>query len=79
MDGVDGVLRGDLLDRFSDTDRLHGDPGLELGTMGVALAQLLPRRLRLRWEPLSEAVPRLRVDDRACPGMPDHLNGLHPS
>jgi hypothetical protein len=28
--------------------------------LGAALAQLLRRRLRLRWEPLSGAVPRLR-------------------
>jgi hypothetical protein len=39
------MVGGDLL------DRLHGDPGLELGIMGAALAQLLRRRLRLRWEP----------------------------
>jgi hypothetical protein len=28
--------------------------------MGAALAQLLRRRLRQRWEPFSGAVPRLR-------------------
>jgi hypothetical protein len=28
--------------------------------VGAALAQLLRRRLRQRWEPLSGAVPRLR-------------------
>jgi hypothetical protein len=50
----------DLLDRLAATDRLHGDPGLELGTVGAAFAQLLRRRLRLRWKPLSGAVPRLR-------------------
>jgi len=42
---------GDLLDRLAATDRLHGDPGLELGTVVAAFAQLLRRRLRLRWEP----------------------------
>jgi hypothetical protein len=57
---VNGVVSGDLLDRLAATDRLHGDPGLELGTVGASFAQLLRRRLRLRWEPLSGAVPRLR-------------------
>ena len=34
---------GDLLDRLAATDRLHGDPGLELGTVSAALAH--------GWEP----------------------------
>jgi hypothetical protein len=46
------VVCGDLLDRLAATDRLHGDPGLELGTVGAALTH--------GWEPLSGAVPRLR-------------------
>jgi hypothetical protein len=54
------MVGGDLLDRLAATDRFHGDPGLELGTVGAALTQLLRRRLRLRWEPLSGAVPRFR-------------------
>jgi hypothetical protein len=49
---VNGVVRGDLLDRLAAADRLHGDLGLELGTVGAALAH--------RWEPHSGAVPRLR-------------------
>jgi len=57
---MDGVISGDLLDRLAATDRLRGDPGPELGAVGAALAQLLRRRLRQRWEPLSGAVPRLR-------------------
>jgi hypothetical protein len=40
---VDGVVGGDLLDRLAATDRIYGDPGLELGTVGAALAH--------RWEP----------------------------
>ena len=52
LDRMDGVISGDLLDRLAATDRLHGDPGLELGTVGAALTH--------RWEPLSGAVPRLR-------------------
>jgi hypothetical protein len=52
LNRVNGVVSGDLLDRFAATDRLHGDPGLELGAVGAALAH--------RWEPLSGAVPRLR-------------------
>jgi hypothetical protein len=31
------VVGSDLLDRLAATDRLHGDPGLELGTVGAAL------------------------------------------
>lgn len=38
LDRVDGVVCGDLLDRLTAPDRLHGDPGLELGTVGAALA-----------------------------------------
>ena len=52
LDGVDGVIGGDLLDRLAATDRLHGDSGLELRAVGAALAH--------RWEPRSGAIPRLR-------------------
>jgi hypothetical protein len=52
LDRVDGVIGGDLLDGLAATDRLHGDSGLELGTVGAALAH--------RWEPRSGAIPRLR-------------------
>ena len=52
LDWMDGMVGGDLLDRLAATDRLHGDPGLELGTVGAALTH--------RWEPLSGTVPRLR-------------------
>ena len=50
---LDQVLRavsGDLLERLATTDRLHGDPGLELGAVGSAFA--------LGWEPLSGVVPQ---------------------
>ena len=43
LDGVDGVIGGDLLDRLAATDRLHGDSGLELRAVCAALAH--------RWEP----------------------------
>ena len=52
LDRVDGVVSRDLLDRLAATDRLNGDPGLELGGVGAALAHW--------WEPRSGAVPRLR-------------------
>jgi hypothetical protein len=42
LDRVDGVVGCDLLDRLVATDRLRGDPGLELGAVGAALAH--------RWE-----------------------------
>jgi len=53
------VLYGDLLDRFAASDRFHDElpqaesigSGLELATVGVALAHLLRRRLRIRQEP----------------------------
>jgi hypothetical protein len=40
-----------VLDCLAATDRLHGDPGLELGPVSAALAQFLRRRLCLRREP----------------------------
>ena len=43
LDRVDCMVCSDLLDRLAATDRLHGDPGLELGTVGAAFAH--------RWEP----------------------------
>ena len=46
-------VSGDLLDCLAATDRLHGDPGLELEAVGAALAHW--------WEPRSVAVPFLRV------------------
>jgi len=52
LDRVNDVVGGDLLVRLASTDRLHGDHGLELGTMDAPLA--------LWWDPLSGAVPRLR-------------------
>ncbi len=52
LDGVDGVISDKLLDSLAATDRLHGDPGLELGAVGAALAHW--------WEPRSGAAPRLK-------------------
>ena len=52
LNRVNGVVSSDLLDRFATTDRHHGDPGLELGAVGEALAHL--------WENLSGTIPRLK-------------------
>jgi hypothetical protein len=52
LDGMDGVISSDLLDRLPIADRFNGDPGLEFGAMGAALAH--------GWEPRSGAVPSLR-------------------
>jgi len=52
LDRVNGVVSGDLLDRLAAADRLHGDPGLELGTVGAALIN--------RSEPLSGELPSFR-------------------
>ena len=54
------MVGGDFLDRLAATDRLHGDPGLELGTVGAAFAELLRRRLCLQWGPHFGAMSRLR-------------------
>ena len=88
LDRVNGVIGGDLLDRLAVTDRLHGDPGLELGAVGAALAQLLRRRLRLRWEPpLRGGAPPLRLTIGAvqeslttspCSEVVENLPGLVP-
>ena len=43
LNRVHSVVSGDLLDRLAATDRLHGDPGLELWTVGAAFAHW--------WEP----------------------------
>ena len=52
LDRVDGMVSDDLLDRLAATDRLHGDSGLELGTVGAALTH---------WrKPRSGAVPRIK-------------------
>ena len=42
LNRVVGMIGGDLLDRLAATDRLHGDPGIELGAMDAACAH--------RWE-----------------------------
>ena len=64
---VDGVIRGDLLDRLAATDRLHGDSGLEFGTVGAALAH--------EWEtPFQGRYPASEVNDGTCPEKPDQLN-----
>ena len=49
---ANGVIRCDLLDRLTATDRLYGDPVLELGAVAAALAHL--------GELLSGALPRCR-------------------
>jgi hypothetical protein len=52
LDGMDGVIIGDLLDRIVTTDRLQCNFGLEVGAVGAALAHW--------WEPLLGAVARFR-------------------
>ena len=53
LNRVDGVICGDLLDRLAATDRLHGDSGLEFGTVGAALAHEWEPPLQ-GWYPASE-------------------------
>lgn len=67
LNRVDGVIGGDLLDRLAATDRLHGDSGLEFGTVGAALAH--------EWEPPFQGrYPASEVNDGSCPEKPDHLS-----
>jgi len=49
LDRVDGLVGGNLLDCLAATDRLHGDPGFELGAVGAAFAH--------RWEPFQGRYP----------------------
>lgn len=66
LNRVDGVIGGDLLDRLATTDRLHGDSGLEFGTVGAALAH--------EWDPPFQGrYPASEVNDGSCPEKPDHL------
>jgi hypothetical protein len=46
LDRMDGIVGGDLLDRLAAADRLHGEPGLELGTVSALFVPLLWRRIR---------------------------------
>ncbi len=71
------VHRADLLDCLAVSDCLHGDPGLELVTVGAALTQLHLRRLRLRRESRIRAgTPAQRLTIRAVQKKPDHLSSL---
>jgi hypothetical protein len=45
---MDRVVGGEVLNRLTATDRLHGNPGIELEAMGTAFAQLLRGKLRQR-------------------------------
>ncbi len=56
------------------TDRLHGDPGLELGAVGASLAQLLPEKAAPTvGAPGQGRCPASEVNDGGCPEKPDHL------
>lgn len=60
------MIGDDLLDRLEATDRLHGGSGLELGTMGAALAH--------EWEsPCQGRIPASKVNDGAYTEKPDLL------
>jgi hypothetical protein len=59
LDWVNGVISSDLLNRLATTNRFHGDLGFEIRAMCTVFAQLLRRRLRQRWNPVSWTVPRL--------------------
>jgi hypothetical protein len=52
LNGVGGMVGGEHLDHLAATDSLHSVPGLELASVGSALAH--------RWELHSTGAPRLR-------------------
>ena len=69
LNRVDGVIGGDLLDRLATTDRLHGDSGLDFGTVGAALAR--------EWQPpFQRKDSASEVNDGTCPEKPVHLSQL---
>ena len=41
LDGMDGVISGDLLDRLTTAVRLHGDSRFELGGCGCGVCSLV--------------------------------------
>ena len=53
LDRKDSVISGDLFDRLTATDRLHGDSALELGTARAALTHW--------WEPDHGHTPPQRL------------------
>lgn len=59
------MVGGDLKVRLTATDRLHGDPFLELGTVEAAFAH--------GWEPSSGVVHRSEVNVEGSPGKLDRL------
>ena len=60
------VVVGDLLNRHAVTDRLHGDPSLELGAVGAALSY--------QWEPPFQGrYPASEVNDGVFPEKLVHL------
>jgi hypothetical protein len=69
LDGVNGEISGDLLDRLAAADRFHSDPDLELEAMSAGLAHW--------WEPHSGGVTRLSGQRWVLPRKPVHLKGLN--
>lgn len=55
LDRVNEIVGGGLLNRLAATDRIHGNPRLELGAVSEAHDY--------RWEPLSGADPASEVND----------------
>jgi hypothetical protein len=55
------------MDRLAATDRLHGDLGLELGTVGEAFAQLLRiKSCACGGSPFQGRSPSSEVNERGC-------------
>jgi hypothetical protein len=55
-----GVVSSDLLEGHAVDDGFYGPMGLEFGTVGSAIGQLLRTGLRQRWVPRFGAVSWLR-------------------
>ena len=61
---LDGVIGGNPLDRLAATDRIHGDPGLELGAVGTP-----PQRLTMGPVQKNQTSSQTLVDtlNQSCP------------
>ncbi len=68
-----GVVGGYPLDRLAPTDRLHGDPGLELGTVGARLLNSFGEGFANGGSPFQGRYPASEVNDGARPEQPVHL------
>jgi len=73
---VDRVISGNLLERLAATDRLHGDPGLELRAVVRRLLNSFGEGFANGRSPFQGRCPASKVNDGACRENPDQLSLL---